>query len=361
VKDRVTAASNRGTSLVEALVALAVMAFGMLAVVGIQATLRSNADVAKQRSEAARIAQDAMETARSFSSIEVNGALAAYAGIAARGEAVLGSNTSFALTQVVTPRTNPDRKELRISVAWTDRSGQDQQVELNGIIGANDPLVSLALGAQAKGIPVRQPHGRNAAIPPQAVSLGGGTSAFRPAPTDPMRASRVLLIDDMTGVITSICTFPPDGDLSQLEPAVNCDARPSYLISGFVRFALGDAPDAAAPADFQIPLGMVADGFAYGDGRCYVDAVRAPPLTYSTYYCRVPMGDDEKWTGRISLTLPLDLAAHDVCRYTNGAAGNDNHPRDYELLDRSLASQNFLVVKQGVACPAGTTAHQPPP
>ncbi len=60
----------RGTSLVEAVVAMAVMAFGMLAVVGVQSTLRLNADVAKQRSEAVRIAQEAMEAARGFGVIE---------------------------------------------------------------------------------------------------------------------------------------------------------------------------------------------------------------------------------------------------------------------------------------------------
>jgi Tfp pilus assembly protein PilV len=52
---------SRGVSLVEAMVALAVMAFGMLAEVGVQTTLRLNADVAKQRSEATRIAQETLE------------------------------------------------------------------------------------------------------------------------------------------------------------------------------------------------------------------------------------------------------------------------------------------------------------
>ena len=45
---------QRGISLVEALVAMLVMSFGMLAIVGLQATLRLNADVAKQRAEAVR-------------------------------------------------------------------------------------------------------------------------------------------------------------------------------------------------------------------------------------------------------------------------------------------------------------------
>ncbi len=59
----------RGVSLVEALVALAVMAFGTLAVLGVQTSLRLNADIAKQRSEAVRIAQETLEAARSFERI----------------------------------------------------------------------------------------------------------------------------------------------------------------------------------------------------------------------------------------------------------------------------------------------------
>ena len=61
-----TGRAARGVSLVEALVALAVMAFGMLAVAGIQGMLRLNSDVAKQRSEAVRIAQEQIEQLRAF-------------------------------------------------------------------------------------------------------------------------------------------------------------------------------------------------------------------------------------------------------------------------------------------------------
>jgi Tfp pilus assembly protein PilV len=62
--------ASRGVSLVEAMVALAVMAFGMLAVVGVQSTLRLNGDIAKQRSEATRIAQENLEKGRAFVAIE---------------------------------------------------------------------------------------------------------------------------------------------------------------------------------------------------------------------------------------------------------------------------------------------------
>src|SRR3990167_8768909 len=60
---------HRGVSLVEALIALAVMAFGMLAVVGVQSTMRLNSDLSKQRTEATRIASEEIERLRSFTSV----------------------------------------------------------------------------------------------------------------------------------------------------------------------------------------------------------------------------------------------------------------------------------------------------
>ncbi len=49
---------SRGVSMIEAMVSLAVMAFGTLAVLGVHTGLRLSADVAKQRSEGVRIAQE---------------------------------------------------------------------------------------------------------------------------------------------------------------------------------------------------------------------------------------------------------------------------------------------------------------
>ena len=355
--------AQRGTSLIEAVVALAVMAFGMLAVVGVQSMLRLNADVARQRSEAVRIAQDAMEDARAFAAIEAPlGGQRAFANIAsAAGVAVAGlaTNTTYELTRTVVERNDPRRKEIAIRVAWTDRNDQAQAVELNSIIAAIDPRLALLLVARPNGIPPRLPGGRNPAVPPTAVGLPGtGKSAFVPPASS---GGMVWLLDDLTGVITSVCSFPGT-DLSQLVPATQCASAPSYLISGFVRFAPGLTPDAVAPTGTQIPLGMLARavGAAFADGECFVEAVANPPLEYTAYYCRVPQSADTTWTGSTLLGLPLDLTLHDTCRYVTSAAGNAGHPLEYTRLARSLANQNFLVVDQGVTCPTGTQPHQPP-
>ena len=357
--------TQRGTSLVEAVVALAVMAFGMLAVVGVQSMLRLNADVAKQRSEAVRIAQDALENARAFAAIEAPlGVQSAFADIAsAAGVAVAGlaTNTTYTLTRTVVERNDPRRKEIAIRVAWTDRNDQAQAVELNSIIAAIDPRLALLLVARPNGIPPRLPNGRNSAVPPSAVSLPGtGKSAFLPPGST---SGYVWVFDDLSGVITNICNPASGVDLALLVPATDCFEQPSYLISGFVRFAPGASPDATSPAGTQIPVGVRAHavGVEFANGFCYADPVQDPPLTHTAYYCRVRQSADTTWTGRTLLSTPLDLDLHDTCRYVTTASGNAGHPQVYVHLDRSLANQNFLVVDEGVICPTGTQPHQPPP
>jgi hypothetical protein len=283
----------------------------------------------------------------------------------------LATNTTYTLTRTVgerpdpldpdlPERAEPRRKQISVRVTWTDRNDQPQAVELNSIVAAIDPRVALLLVARPNGIPPRLPNGRNPAVPPSAVGLPGtGKSAFMP----PAQSGGVVwLLDDTTGVITSVCTFPGT-DLTQLVPETQCVSAPSYLISGFVRFAPGPTPDAAAPAGTQIPLGMLAlaAGVAFANGECFAEPVADPPRDYSAYYCRVPQSADATWSGSTRLGLPLDLDLHDTCRYVTDAAGNAGHPLVYVQLNRSLANQNFLVVDQGVACPAGTQPHQPPP
>ena len=54
-------ARNGGFALIEAMVAMLVMAFGMLSLVGMQSMLSRNADTAKQRTEAQRLAEEKLE------------------------------------------------------------------------------------------------------------------------------------------------------------------------------------------------------------------------------------------------------------------------------------------------------------
>ena len=59
----------RGFTILEALIALLVLSFGMLAIAGFQTTLSRSADLAKQRTEAMRLAQQKMEILRAYGQV----------------------------------------------------------------------------------------------------------------------------------------------------------------------------------------------------------------------------------------------------------------------------------------------------
>lgn len=407
----------RGTSLIEAVIAMAVMAFGMLAVVGIQSTLRLNADIAKQRSEAVRIAQEAMEAARGFSAIDnPEEQQTAYADIAsAVTSSVDGytTNTTFVLRQTVVEHTQPPRKDVRVRVDWTDRNGELQGIELNSIVGANDPRLGLLLGARPNGIPLRQPLGRHPAIPPGAKPMGGGISAFKPPSPD---GQVVWVFNELTGQIVGVCNTVITGQAELTEADIsNCSTNASaLLLRGFVRFSTQvqqpTAADAESPSSYALNLGvaltLISTGHPTPNHVCYAAAPTSLSLALQSievpYYCIVFTNGSGLWSGRSNI-VPLSFSEPDtlwlladdaadarsdryrICRYTPATSDeqlvpNVAHPRTYIDVRTPLLNQNFLVIRAGndtvaFTCPtdglidpaagnlvnSNTLVHQPPP
>jgi hypothetical protein len=164
----------------------------------------------------------------------------------------------------------------------------------------------------------------------------------------------VWLFDNLSGTITSVCSYAGTDVVTQLVLVTGCLDQPSFLISGHVRYAYGMSPNAQNPSGTEIPIGMVAVAMAAGsvNGECFVAPPQDPPGTSTAYSCRVRRGTSG-WTGTTELTSPLPLDLLDVCRYVSDAPGNAGHPQVYVNLDRSLSDQNFLVVDQHAAAPAG--------
>lgn len=391
---------SHGVSLVEALVALAVMAFGILGIVGLQMSLRQNADVSKQRAEAVRIAQATIEQRRAFSAIAPASGVTAYADIVTRAAVAASgptSNTTFTLTETVVDLANPSRKSLVVDVTWQDRTAQTQSVRLNTVIAGVLPSLGASLGFPGSADP--RHSGRHRAIPPAAVDQGNGTSRFDPpagAGPPPVR----WIFDNRTGFITRQCSLPliPPDDCSGV-----FNAR---LLAGYVAFAtMATAP---APADAERPpspsqaldVQVVQTSPFAGTVPCYTQ--QEP--TYIAYYCavRVASAPGDRWSGRAELVVsPLASSLLDatstrrrVCRYTPvrgcqpatgdtiwgepGATAscsapvppaaaasrpmtNDDHPLDYLNANVSLINQNYLVIRAGDGttpfdCPADDTA-----
>lgn len=313
---RARPAGQRGVSLIEAIVAMAVMAFGMMAVVGLQTTLRQNSDIAKQRSEAVRIAEEAIEQWRAFSIMgATSGSSVGYGDIQTPGtdttivpDALNMFNTTFTLKRTVSafpgvvpgsfPATAAGLKSLRVEVSWVDRNGQPQSVTLDSIIAAADPALSgiLTMAPPGGGLPSNPPLGRNPVIPVGAEDRDGGNkSIFIPG-------SGVLWVfDNLTGVIVGVCNTVVTGQ-SQVTDADTqaCVASTTGFglpLSGYVRFATGMVQPTAADAEFptsralnlDVVLTLSSTGHASPDHVCYTNAPTSTPTSRRSvrYHCAI--------------------------------------------------------------------------
>ena len=337
------ASRMRGISLIEALVALAVVGIGMIGMVGVQATLRGNADVAKQRSTAVRLLQSGAEEWRAFAILDASPLPAQFVGYAdltvgTTTNVVNVDNASYTRNRTIADLAAPLRgKVLASEVIWTDRAGEAQAVQMATVIAGIAPELAASLAIPADGDPVRRPHGRHRGIPPLAKDLGDGTSAIKPPGAPNTVAWR---FDNVTGLIT-LCTVDPAvaAQTSDLTTAnLVCTAQNALGVSGYVRYALTEEqPTEAEALDPQSdPLNSLTVAVTRTDGGlapiCYSQEVAAPGR-FTMYHCAVPVtvtvaNPTPAWAGSVSMALtPADLMAANqaensagrfkVCSYAN--------------------------------------------
>ncbi|RTL39004.1 MAG: hypothetical protein EKK53_17860 [Burkholderiales bacterium] len=404
---------QRGVTLIEALVALLVMSFGMLALVGLMSNLRFGADLAKQRSEAMRIARAEIAQARDYSVLDRTAATPAttraYSDIASFQQPKLltpaDSNTTYTVNRSVSAlTTGGDGKLVRLSVTWTDRTSQVQTVNLDTVIPRVDPVFSAALGFVPQGGPRTPAGGRSPVIPADAKQLDKDNSAFRPSSL----GSTVWVFNNLTGAIVGKCTIPAGTPVSALTSAdvATCNNNTNgLLLSGTVRFSNTNPPNPTVPEAMAIPLGIDFNGGNYllprwvngapvrnAQGVIQTDSYTANPPTpaggnppnfecfndsppsapslqpFVNYYCIVYQSTPGVvWSGKVVLTgFSVGTNSTDlrVCRYSadyNGSGDmftadkrlldNAEHPEVYGQVRESLVRQNYLVVRGDRTCP----------
>lgn len=372
-----------GVSLIEALVALAVMAIGMLGIVGVQSTLRANSDVAKQRSEALRLAQREVEGWRSFVVLGSTGTSPpGYADIASGAASAAGVNAEYTITRTVTslaaPRTG---KTLKVQVSWTDRTNNSaQQVQLSSVIAGIAPELGATMVVGGDGdFSGQLPKGRNRGIPLSAKDLGNGTSGFIP----PGATGVAWVFSNATGLIR-LCTTTATTTAGLDTTNITCGTDYALLLSGFVHYSLGPGPMVTPSATNFDSLPMEAANLtpfvhqtqptSLATNRpCYTATYDALSLAY---YCAVPVlqivGTTPAWSGDLRF-IYLPASSHP--RIANNVNDDDERDRKvcrfhatgtYTAETRSRLNQNYLVIRAGddhspYSCPSPTLAHQPVP
>lgn len=375
---------QRGVTLVEAMVAFFVMALGMLAAVATQMTLRLNNDVAKQRSEAVRLAQSDLDTSRSFLRMAATPGVRSYADIAPTATPqtlpFAGTNASYTFSREVPEETRFPFRAVSAQVTWQDRQGQTHPVRLDTIVAGIDPALSGYLSLTPDGQPTAVPARNNRRLPSWIRDLGDGRSVLKPSNSD----TTAWVFDNRSGSIVARCVVPSARTTATLTAAdlTDCTALtvPGRLITGYVWFSLTSPPSAEAPVSTAFELHPV---FAFGStsntsAECYDSANGTASANPIQYVCAVFPGQaGAPWSGYLTMASSAlwrgDDALYTLCRYSadldrSGSISNDEHPLDYVNVTQNLLYQNFLVVRRSESCPAGigngttaTAQHDPRP
>jgi Tfp pilus assembly protein PilV len=398
--------ASGGFTLLEGLVALVVMAFGMLALISLQSTFSASSDEAKLRTEATRLAQQKLDELRSFEQVPLEAGKLSYKGTVVTGSDTITpaansagsfSNATFSRTWTVTPNTTDMHRTVAVTMAWTDRRG-NQTLTLSSVIAQADPSAISTLGVGPGTTVVRRPKNRNINIPYPSVPLAGNRSAFQPPGSNDL-----IVFDNATGDVLGRCSNTSLPEANSDFSLQGCSTAPGYLLSGYVRFCTsngcnaqvqsGDAQAQYANAsDVTLALNatapLVLDTSNQSGGTPTLECYSARQVTltngstvadtgqannqvsarFVSYACiAYPVDHDSnadtrtRWWGRVSLnpsgwTIGTSSSTYKVCRFTadynaSGSVSNGEHPLWYRGVTGALDNQNYLVVAGNQPCP----------
>jgi type IV pilus modification protein PilV len=299
-----TVKRERGFSLIEALIALLVVSFGMLAIASFQFTLARSSDLAKQRTEATRLAQQKMEQLRAYGRVETHTGtphIVNYTDdvVSSTAAEVLTSNATFSRTWTVTANPSDTEKWINVMVDWVDRTNAPQQVQLFSVISKYDPqdIGSLATFVPGAAGNQRRPKNRNINVPYPAVTLAacptgtGVCSAFTPPP-----GNVIYIFDNNTGNITGSCT-PGNytvGSVSGSGTTVTVTTSSAHPFGAGDTVTIAGSSLAAANGTFTVTGAASTTTFTY---------------TVSTAFATVQTGTGGTATRAVTLTEGINLSS----------------------------------------------------
>lgn len=232
---------NRGYTLIEVLIGMIIFALGMMALAGLQGNLARNSGDSNARTVAANIAEEVIESVRTFSQISPSdppGAVDSFADIVGGTQTVSRGGIDYTVSSVVSnyyydtalssfSTTNngsaayPDMKLLEVTVGWND--SQEFQIDEensttgrlgSGSITLTDIISSFTTGSTGKvslvstdsggyAPPVDYNPGEN----PDIVSIQLGENKFKES-TTPL--PDVIRADELVETRFDVVTYSQD-------------------------------------------------------------------------------------------------------------------------------------------------------
>ena len=390
-------ASRRGQlgfTIIEALISLVIMGFGMLSLAGMQNSLSRNADVAKQRSEAIRLAQEKIESLRSYTGIDVTlieqssiSSTALNWNMLTGGNDSITTNAAYTRTWTLGGSSADLMRGLTVGVTWTDRANEAQSITLSTVLSKTDPADSGFLGFPLPlNTNLKRPKDRNLDIPIPAINLGNGESAVKFG-----TAGQYVLFGNISGDVVKICTptltdTPTNADIiaaltSTTNSVRSCTSITGYIVAGYVAkdSSVSNTDWNAIQSGLGIDYSNITrnsagtTGITCQFGNAINQTTGATIADYKYYLCVVPLttattepsiNGPYNWSGKIHIAGPS--AWHNsgnkyyVCRYEYAATNsltdvNQRNVQPYVKVNKSIDQQNYLIATTGSDATSTTT------
>lgn len=370
--------ASRGFSLIEALIALAITAFGLVALAGVALKLAHSEDVARQRGEATRLAQEQIESFRSFTQLATEPGKNAWDSMGSGNTSDqitnttdFNTNTTFTRSWQVFDSAGDPWRRVSVTVAWTDRirgDAEPQSLTFNSIISKTDPFDSGALAFPQPGnTTLKRPKNRSMNIPVPAVDLGEGKSAI------PVATGLYAVFSNDTGWVVRTCNF----NITSASQLDQCPLTTAYIVAGYISLKSSGNGNGnnnntlSFPADLAINTTQISGSTGVvcnvSDARDQNDNTVVSGYKYYLCVVYVP-AEGQAWSGTVRLAATaLNNGTADVlvCRFqyaaSNYSNANQRNVQPYSGVADSLDNQNYVITNLS-SCPTidslATTQHQ---
>lgn len=361
-----------GFTLIEALIALLVMSFGMLALSGMQMTLARSSDIAKQRTEAMRLAQRKIDEYRSFTSIlAAAGHTIVWNTLPASGTETVVTNASYTMVTTLAGAIADAMRPVSVQVSWLDRASQPQSITISSVISKSDPIdIGYLANPLPLNVPLKRPKNRNINIPIPALDLGGGQSSTQFTP------DYVIVYSNVTAGIVKICdpvTATSTATVAEINAAIagttgSCVDVTGYIVAGYIgRTSTSVVLPTGIKHDVVGADGITRDTAFSGQAiRCLfsdaTDQNTGALITvdngYKYYLCVVPLSAPFEWSGTVRLGFTAATLATNsfmVCRYQyvqTDITPNERNVQPYDRVNMSMDEQNYQVVTSAISTAA---------
>jgi type IV pilus modification protein PilV len=279
---------QQGFTLIEILIAILVLAVGMLGLAKLQGVTMLNSAESRMHTHAVNLAQDKIEELRNYVH---EASYDAYASDA-NGNDVVGANATFTRIWTITSPGAEEYKLISVLVEWTGVDGTDYDVELTSRIAGVEPARSgMVLAAVPLVGPTAADSAAQAAAHAAAAAQYEAIVAASDAATQQQKDDAADALADAEAAADAAQDAADNGDAAEaaaqaqlaydaLQAIINIlNTLPSVSIT-FSGTVEGGATSVTAEESGQAPVGCSISGTTY---TCTINAPQDAVVTVRAY------------------------------------------------------------------------------